>query len=533
MNNKIFSDIRATLFMNQAIFYLRKIPVLKNLMSPYAYYDADIKKKLAKLANGILFLTSLAKKAIYLAVIFLLANTVPLAILNDTSMSLIIYFTAFNAFSITSTRILEDSKSKWMLLTLFKTPSTDYYAYSLKQRTYDRILLGVMASIVTGVTLWPLRYDHALIMALFVLLVPCFTMYLGEALTICYFNNHEKKMRMRYELIISVLTGLLPFLLLFLPATLNCVYILLSLLMIALSIWSMRYTKRNADPAAVNRFMTQNMSLSTETSQKVKELTQEELRIDDLKVNQDTELSHRYSGYKLLNIAFFLRHRRMWYKPLIWMLRIIVAFVVGGVLIKVGSVYLFGPNFFETIVGSNSTLISQFMLVFYFINVTKKITRACFLNADYSLLHYAFYRRKETIWKQYLSRLGILILINFVPVFAVLLGLVLWNIVGLLSFEFANFIPLCISLLSLSALYTTVHLFLYYILQPYNRDMEVKSITYHIAEFAIIFFVYSNNMVASLASADIVITVFSLVIIVMSTILVRLFAHKTFKLREH
>ncbi|WZU00834.1 hypothetical protein MGH68_15160 [Erysipelothrix sp. D19-032] len=75
--------------------------------------------------------------------------------------------------------------------------------------------------------------------------------------------------------------------------------------MIALSIRSMRYTKRNVDPAAVNRFMTQNMSLSTETSQKVKELTQEELRIDDLKVNQDTELSHRYTGYKLLNIAFF------------------------------------------------------------------------------------------------------------------------------------------------------------------------------------------------------------------------------------
>ncbi|WP_166083389.1 hypothetical protein [Erysipelothrix anatis] len=533
MNNKVFSNIRATLFMNQAIFYLRKIPFLKDVIGPYAYYNDDLKKTLATVAQVVLFIISVAKKAAYLAILMLLANTVPLAIFNDTALSFVVYFAAFNFFTIANTRILEDSKTKWLLITLFKTPSDDYYDYALKQRSYDRLFLGIMASILTGISLWPDLQAMSLLMMLLILIISLHTVFLGETMMIHYFNQHNRKMRMRYELMVSLLFGAIPMALLLIPTALNWVYGLISFGLIVSLYVCYRYTLQNANPSAVNRFMTQNMTLSTETSQKVKELTQEELRIDDLNVNQTTELSHRYSGYKLLNIAFFMRHRRMWFKPLIGMLRIITAFVVGGVVIKMGSVYLFGPNFFETIIGSNSSLISQFMLIFYFLNVTKKITRACFLNADYSLLHYAFYRRKETIWKQYLSRLGILIVINFVPVIAVLLGLILWNMVGLLSFELANFIPLCVSLLSLSALYTTVHLFLYYILQPYNRDMEVKSITYHIAEFAIIIFVYSNNMVASLASADIVITVFSIIVIIISTVLVRLFAHKTFKLREH
>lgn len=282
--------------------------------------------------------------------------------------------------------------------------------------------------------------------------------------------------------------------------------------------------------------MKSTMKLSSDVEQSVLELSKKELRIDE---NFDTKRSkaflEKFHGYKLLNIAFFDRHRRMWLKPLMNSIKTVLAFgiilILGLSILRMVSI----KDFLNVIRDGDTILTaSQNILIMglYGINASRKITKACFLNCDYSLLHYAFYKSSDTIWKQYLVRLSILIVINIVPVLIFALVMFIVSIFGFINFFTVTMLNVLSNLLMFSIFFSTIYVFLYYLLQPFDKDMNTNSPLYSFITMAVYYLALYSNHITSLSYSGLLILAVVILFFIGSTLTIRLVGHKTFKLHE-
>ena len=127
------------------------------------------------------------------------------------------------------------------------------------------------------------------------------------------------------------------------------------------------------------------------------------------------------------------------------------------------------------------SFLPYFVFIMYGINKGQTVTQAMFMNCDHSMLAYRFYRQPETILKLFQIRLKTLITINLVPALVVALGLPTLLLVTGGTDNPANYLALFVSILAMAVFFSVHHLTLYYLLQPYNVNLESKSSAYAIA----------------------------------------------------
>lgn len=194
------------------------------------------------------------------------------------------------------------------------------------------------------------------------------------------------------------------------------------------------------------------------------------------------------SGYARLNALFFARHKRILRKPIMIFTYIAAALgVIGLVFLWFNRTHTYWHPFK---IGVFYDSLGAFIPFFMYLSIgDKRLTKSLFVNCDASLLTYSFYRRPDDILTSYNMRLKEVIWLNMPPAAALMASLAIWLSLSGMAITPARLI--LFPLIMAYYVFFTIHLlFLYYILQPYTQDVQVKNPLYKIIDFAVYLFCY-------------------------------------------
>ena len=166
----------------------------------------------------------------------------------------------------------------------------------------------------------------------------------------------------------------------------------------------------------------------------------------------------------------------------------------------------------------------------YFINRGAIITQAMFFNCDHAMLNYNFYKEPKTIIELFKKRLKTVTKVNLLPAFVIGTG----NIILLILLKETDIIVLLsmfIFIIFLSIFFSVHYLVIYYLLQPFNKDLEVKKTSYSFVTLITYILCYNLiDLVLDIKVLSILGIIFTGVYILISMALVYKVAPKTFKL---
>ena len=214
------------------------------------------------------------------------------------------------------------------------------------------------------------------------------------------------------------------------------------------------------------------------------EYTRQGLQMQDkLSTEKGKDLSH-LSGMTYLNALLFDRYKKVLYKKVRnWVLSLVVILVALEALR-----YYLGP--FEL----TDTILLRFLpfsfMIMYIASSGKVVVQMVFVNCDISMLHYPFYREAKTIIAGFNYRFWQICKLNLI--FACSLFLTIM-VLGRFAFSMETILLTALLLISLTALFSFHDLFIYYILQPFTKDMDVSNPLYKFLSWALYWVAYLNS----------------------------------------
>ncbi len=300
------------------------------------------------------------------------------------------------------------------------------------------------------------------------------------------------------------------------------VFLAAAALMIAAGVFCFAYVWRYPHYLAVYRTLLASDSflLAPVAKQKAADMYRK-------KIETDLSATSRQIGYRYFNDLFMKRHAKILTKAA---KRITV--ILAGLVLAAAAACLWDP---EIKVQTNQAILSFLpytLLLMYFINRGRSITAAMFMNCDHSMLTYRFYRRPKAVLSLFAERLKYVALINLIPAAVLALGLPLLLLISGGTDQPVHYAVLVVSVLAMSVFFSVHTLILYYLLQPYNKELETKNFLYTLADvvtYYICFFAAGKSV--SILVFGIGITAFCIVYVAVALFLVYRFAPKTFKLR--
>lgn len=202
-----------------------------------------------------------------------------------------------------------------------------------------------------------------------------------------------------------------------------------------------------------------------------------------LSTEKGKDLSH-LSGMTYLNALLFDRYRSILTKKLhfrLGCLLAIVLFIEGIRWFSKDDIQISNTNYIEG-------LPFTFMVI-YIASMGKAVTQMVFVNCDISMLHYPFYREAKTIIAGFHYRFLQTVKLNAAFSGSLLLALIIFTRAQL---PIESYLLTALLLLSLTALFSFHDLFIYYILQPFTKDMEVVNPVYKFLSGALYWVAYLN-----------------------------------------
>lgn len=190
-------------------------------------------------------------------------------------------------------------------------------------------------------------------------------------------------------------------------------------------------------------------------------------------------------GYEYFNDIFVQRHKKILTRSAKR-----VACMAGIFLTVLFSVCLFFEKAREITNEMLLNFLPYTVFIMYLLNRGESIAKAMFFNCDHSMLTYRFYRQPDAVLHLFKVRMKTLIRINLLPGSVIAAGLTLLLFISGGSPEKINYILIPSSVLAMSVFFSVHHLVLYYLLQPYNVQLETKSHGYSIATFLTYIFCY-------------------------------------------
>lgn len=527
MNHKVLNEIAVVNRTNQLIYYLRAIKPLRRILPANLYEKTDTKKHLGRVVSVFRFLRTFLGKLLYIFIIFgLIGSMFPTVPIEFIWLFFLVLGGCIAPISSDATT------EKWTLIRSFKLDYKSYYDYKFRQTMLERILYSV--TLLLSIFIFDVNVVTAVIM---VLMAFGITM-ISEGADLIHFRRYHTKIKVLHKVLL--LTCLLV-VGLGLYATQQLTQTLFIFLGIILFIGGIRmivaspfksetlheayglYTLHHANPEET----LESVNLKT---------TQEALRLDDdIRLEESNQVVERNTGYNLLNRLFLERHRRLWFKPL--RIRfLIVSGVVSLAVVVLLVMKLFVPDLFIEVSSVLATEIFRsvgpYIFIVYLLNIGESMTRAYYLNCDSKLLNYAFYRRPEIIWKQFVGRLKSLSFLNLIPLIPVVIGafiLVYGNLISVVHREMWMFIG---TLVLLSIFFSVHNLLMYYTLQPYNESMQEKGVLYNLMKVVVVMVAYNGNKLSDVPNLNAWLSIITAVYFVIGVICVRLFSEKTFKIRK-
>lgn len=192
-------------------------------------------------------------------------------------------------------------------------------------------------------------------------------------------------------------------------------------------------------------------------------------------LSEDAGISSKRKGFEYLNELFVKRHRKT-----LWNVSIVISVIAGAVCLIALLIQTMYPEVREVM---NRAILHSFPSVaflMYFVNRGMEFTRMLYINCDHSLLTYPFFRKSGNVLRLFQIRLREIVKINLLPAAVIGVGMDVLLFATGGSGEPLHYVLVFLSILFLSVFFSIHYLTIYYLLQPYNRETEIKSMPYKI-----------------------------------------------------
>ena len=525
LNNFLISlKVKNAYTVNQIIYGISKLPLIGKII-PTKFYGF----KSFKVISFIIFIIreiirTFGYKLLYIYIFLLL----PLTLYKGYDVSCIIHIYIFLALigSFSNTEIFNPTRDKYYLIVLMKMRSKDYiipnFIYFL-----GSTVIGQLVSLILlffNVITW----YQALMLVLFTVSVKTiaisFYFYRMKKKNIIINENKPKSWTLYFGLIISLLLigYLLPYYNLGIPV--NIFYIVFVITLILGIISFRKVLMYDNYQYLCKELLKQDNIFVANTSNNTELIT----KTSREQITLDKGITSDKSGFAYFHDLFVKRHRKILIDSAKKMtMFILIIGIILGILIFFIPALKQGINTFALL------LLPYMLFLMYFINTGKNITNAMFMNCDHSMLFYRFYREPKIVLSLFKERLKTVIVINLLPttVLALILAILLFLSGG--TTNPLNYIIIILSIISMSIFFSIHNLVLYYLLQPYNIGMEMKSTTYTIASLITYWACYYISRIEmSSFIFGIIMIIFVILYSIISLFLVYNYAKYTFKLKN-
>ncbi|MGI6509388.1 MAG: hypothetical protein ACOX1L_02215 [Erysipelotrichaceae bacterium] len=468
-----------------------------------AYRDYQLKHSLQKYMPAFNILFDIIKHLVYLLII-------SSASFNASDFVIWFMFLMVGGFS---TKVLNYDADMQILFQSFKIPFKEIFYFKLKRRFLNRLSYAIIFPIGFSLIINDFSYIPLMVFSIF------FFMYFAESFTLLIFKI-KKPALIQYPLYIAMIIICLAF------GFLHISFYYLMIPMVIYLIVSLIVIRKQKRADLFFDIFMKNIRDFDESIKSLGDYFTKETEMDK-NVNPEKSLSiiQKYKSYNLYQYLFLSRHQRIWFKPL-----------RNSSLIQLAVYLIFTIILYFDIIPATDYQISfviltnAYIYLLYILDTGQKLIKSYYRNGDYHLLHYAFYRRKNEIYKQFLIRLKDAFKFSLVPILISLVFSLIW----ILGFKIPigptfNFF---ISVVFFALFFNIHYLFIYYIFQPYNYDLDKPRLILTIFDIGIYIFAYMDKPWLGYKYLGVIFIFILIVYIIISTVLVYNFAPKTFKYRD-
>ncbi|WP_105101072.1 hypothetical protein [Streptococcus suis] len=313
--------------------------------------------------------------------------------------------------------------------------------------------------------------------------------FTGQALNRWFFNRRILSRRNSWQSWVILGTGLVVIAcLIFFRNHLSPIFLLPVLACQVLLIWfGYRYLKQQTNHLDYLYYcMDQSLQMDKKIFEMTKgnEYTRQGLQMQaKLSTEKGKDLSH-LSGMTYLNALLFDRYKKVLYKKVRnWVLSLVV------ILVALEAFRYYLEPFELTDAVLLRCLPFSFMIM-YIASSGKVVAQMVFVNCDISMLHYPFYREAKTIIAGFNYRFWQTCKLNLIFASSLFLTIM---VLGRFAFSLETILLTALLLISLTALFSFHDLFIYYILQPFTKDMDVSNPLYKFLSGALYWVAYLNT----------------------------------------
>ena len=516
---KIAFRLKNAYMLNSVIYALKQIPFVKKVL-PRTLYQSRGLKILAQIIAVIIEIGKIfLLKGAYLG--FLVVLPLTLYKFNNPSdlyLHMLLLLTLIGL--LINTGIIEPNKHRYYAIILMRMNAREYTLASLGYYIFKTIL-GFLPFLALFSGIGGVSPLYGVAMA--------FAIGGGKVAVVAWdLSQYEKKYPLETStkapkkvwsavMVLLLLTYGGPAINLVLPGSAS---ISLMMLMIILGILSIRKILNFKYYVELNKEVLRGEENPIEVKKNVlKEESEKNISSDFVTSNK--------KGLEYLNDLFVKRHKKIFWKATNKMTLAIL--VIVGVL---SIVMIAFPETKGVINRGISYSFSVTAFLTYAFNRGEIFTRTLFMNCDHSMLTYPCFKNGSSILKLFKIRLKVLMALNFIPATVLGLGLC-WILFMSGGTEKLVIYPIVfITILAMSFFFSIHYLTIYYLLQPYNAETELKSGMYGFITGITYFICYLQiNLHISLIVYGAMWIVFAILYGVIASILVYKFAHRTFKIR--
>ncbi len=510
-----------TYSINSYIYALRKM--FGRIIKDDVYARAGMKKLIRIIGAFISFLRMIIFKFFYFSILYYICNLFMKNSLKESFIHVYFIFTIIGMFC--NNHLLSIGIKKYLAIILFKMDAKDYMKANLWWNLFLNFVMNILCLASIG-GLIGYGFNTVLMLAIFTSLVRI----VGETINVWFYHNYGYDWTINYKLFYTLLISFL--LMAFLPifniyVTNKFIFISILLFIPIATVCYIYLSKFKHYGLLFKRINTLKKAVNSDQSKTYSR--QELVSIKDKdKIINSKKIAGKH-GYDLFNTIFFERHREILFRSA-KNYSLIIAFIIVGLIVS-----LFVPGL-NTSLYIHSAIIYRFnwlLLIMYFINRGAIITQAMFYNCDHAMLTYNFYRQPDVLLGLFKKRLKLLIKINSYPAIVLALGsIILLALTG--GTSIINYITIPLFIIVLSVFFSVHYLVIYYLLQPFTKELELKNFSYTLASFGIYFITFelACNLKVSAAVLSSVGLVLTGLYIFIALIIVKKYAPSTFKINK-
>ena len=515
--------IKNTYRVNSIIYSIKGLPIINKILPSSLY-----KNKFLKIFGNIIsilweIVSTFLWKGLY---VWLVLGSMTFAYKTnqaDTFLHLFVFSTLIGG--ILNTYLLNPTKDKYYSIILMKMDANSFaltnYFYSML-----KLVIGLMPfTIIFGLILnVPLLI--CISMPLFVALVKIIVIGM---FSIPDFKknkvvNNENLPTKKVWILLAALV-LLGFGLPYLGIVINqIVYIILFSVSIIFGIIALREIITFKDYKKIYKVL-----LTNENVYAVNEASSTKAIRENVakRIEYNGDITSNKTGFAYFHELFVKRHNKI----LTLAIKKQTLVIIGIFLILYIAIFL-NPDLKQNLNSLALTYLPYFVFIMYLLNRGTTMTQAMFMNCDHSMLTYRIYRTPKVILGVFKERLKTLISLNLIPATFIGLGLAILLFLTGGTDNNLNYLIIFISIISMSVFFSVHYLVMYYLLQPYNINTEIKNSTYKVVEWLTYFIAYIliGKKIPTF-NFGILMSAFCIIYSLISLFIAYKYAPKTFKIR--